>query len=190
MTDYRFVQMIIVVILGLGLTGILANLGGQIRNRSSIEIYPLQIFASCFLLLTILMWHWSFSRTQDVNWTLPLFILNVIPPMLLTLGAQLISVEINSPKSPQQQYFINCGFIYSILASVPFISIIIETFIPESLTISTEILTGTTILRLLSGCILASLAIIKKPTYHWLSLMLLYVLVTCSVSVAIFNLKF
>lgn len=182
--------MIIVVILGLGLTGILANLGGQIRNKSEIEIYPLQVFASCFLLLSILMWHWSFSRTQNVNWTLPLFILNVIPAMVLALGAQVISVEINSSKSPQQQYFDNCGSIYTILASVPFITIIIETFALESLTISTDILTGANILRLLSGCIMLSLAINKKPKYHWLSLMLLYVLVTCSTSVAIFNLDF
>jgi hypothetical protein len=55
---------------------------------------------------------------------------------------------------------------------------------------STEILTGTSILRLLSGCIMVSLAIIKKPKYHWLSLMLLYVLVTCSTSVSLFHLEF
>jgi hypothetical protein len=182
--------MIIVVILGLGLTVILANLGGQIRKRSSIQIYPLQIFACCFLLLTIVMWHWSFSRTQNVNWTLPLFILNVIPAVALALGAQVISIDINSSKSPQQQYFENCGYIYTILASVPVITVITETFVPESLTISTEILARSNILRLSAGCIMASLAIIRKPTYHWFSLMLLYILVTCSTSVAIFNLNF
>lgn len=190
MTEYRFVQIIIVVILGLGLTEILRNLGGQVRRRSRIEVYPLQVFASGFLLFSILMWHWSFSQKLEVTWTLPIFILKVIPTIALALGAQVIGIDFDSSKSAKQQYFENCGLLYFILASAPIIAVFTTKFTYESLLTTGGTLTVYNILRLVTAGVLVSLAFIKKPSYHWIALIFSFALVTGSTSVVLFKLKF
>lgn len=100
MTQFEFVQVTIAIILGLGLTDILRNLGEQFRNRSEIEVSWLQVGASCMLLLVILIYNlWGFWGALGVNWTLQLFLLQVAPAIALALSAQLIKVDLSSGKT-------------------------------------------------------------------------------------------
>jgi len=116
-----------VIILGLGLTEILRNIGGQIRIRSKIKVYPLQIFASCLLIFFILMWLWGFSKSIEVTWTLPVFLIQVLPAIAFALSAQILGLDFNSTRSAEQQYFGNCRAIYLILASIPLFGVITTT---------------------------------------------------------------
>ena len=175
MSQFRFVQITIVIILGLGLTEILRNLGGQIRRRSEIEVYSLQIFASCLLLFFILTWLWSFSLSLEVTWNLPLFLLKVIPTIALAFSAQLIGLDFNSTRSPEQQYFENCRPIYLIFASVPLFEVITTTGTAESLPITPEYLIVLNIFRVVIAGVVASLGFIKKPSYHWSVLICLFI---------------
>jgi hypothetical protein len=107
LSQFEFVQVTIAVILGLGLTDLLRNLGEQYRHRNEIEIYWLQIAASCLLLIVILMYLWNFWRASDINWTLPLFLLQVASAVALALSAQFIKVDCSSDKTAETQYFDN-----------------------------------------------------------------------------------
>ena len=188
MSQFRFIQIIIVIILGFGLTDILRNLGGQIRRKSEIEVYPLQIFASCFLLFFILMWLWSFSGLLKVTWNLLLFLLMVIPTIAIALSAQLIGLDFNSTRSSKQQYSENCRSIYLILASAPIFQVIITTISAKSLPITAEYLTALDTLRLVAAGFVASLGFIKKPAYHWSVLIGLFIAIFASTSAIIFEL--
>lgn len=190
MSAFRFVQITVVVILGLGLTEILRNLGGQIRRRSEIEVYPLQIVASCSLLFFILMFLWGFSAYIEVNWNLLLFLLKVIPSIALALSAQLIGLDFNSTRSSEQQYFENCRSTYLILASVPLFGVITTTVTAESLPISGENLIVMNIFRFVVAGVVASLSFIKKPGYHWSVIIGLLIVVLGWMSAIIFELKF
>ena len=107
MSQFEFVQVTIAVILGLGLTDLFRNLGEQYRYRHIIEVYWLQIAASCLLLFVILMYLWNFWRTSNVEWTLPLFVLQVASAAALALSTQFLKVDVNSHKTAKSQYFDN-----------------------------------------------------------------------------------
>jgi hypothetical protein len=189
LSQFRFVQIVIVIILGLGLTEILRNLGGQIRRRSEIEVYPLQIFASCLLLFFILTLLWAFSLSLEVTWNFPLFLLKVMPTIALAMSAQLIGLDFNSTRSSEQQYFENCRPIYLILASVPLFEVITTTVTAESLPITPEHLIELNIFRVVVAGVMASLGFIKKPAYHWSVLIGSFVVMFGWTSAIIFELK-
>jgi hypothetical protein len=148
---------------GLGLTEILRNIGGQIRRRSKIKVYPLQIFASSLLILFILMWLWGFSKSLEVTWTLPVFLIQVLPTIAFALSAQILGLNFNSKRSAEQQYFENCSAIYLILASIPLSGVIYTTVTAGSLPIAGETLTLLNIIRIIVAGIVASLGFVKKP---------------------------
>ena len=167
MTEFRYVQTTLIIILGLGVTEILRNIGNQIRRRTEIEVYPLQIFVSWSILLFILMWLWSFSQSIDVKWTLPVFLLQMLPPIALALSAQIVGLDFNSKKSSKEQYFDNCTAIYLILAIVPLVSVFITITNSDYISITRDSLMLINISRLVQFGLTASLGFIKKPLYHW-----------------------
>jgi hypothetical protein len=114
MTEFRFVQITLVIILGFGMTEILRNISGQIRRRKEIEVYPLQIFVSCSLLFFILLWIWSFSQSVHVTWTLPVFFLQVLPTIALTLGQRDQGHEFQ--RAGNRRHVQMVGFIGSLLS--------------------------------------------------------------------------
>jgi len=190
MTEFRFVQITLVIILGFGVTEILRNIGGQIRRRKEIEVYPLQIVVSCSLLFFILLWLWSFSQSIDVTWTLPIFLLQVLPTIALALSAQIIGMDFNSTKSSKQQYFDNCTATYLILAIVPLLSVFTTTTNSEYMPFTRNHLMLINIGRFVVTGITASLGFIKKPLYHWSVVIGLLIINFGSALTFIFRLKF
>lgn len=168
MTEFKYVQTALIIILGLGVTEILRNIGSQIRRRTEIEIYPLQIAVSWSILLFILMWIWNFSQSIDVRWTLPVFFLQILPTIALALSAQIVGFDLDSKRSSKQQYFDNCTAIYLILAIVPLVAVFTTLSNSEYMSISRDSLRLINISRLVQSGFVASLCFIKKPLYHWL----------------------
>ena len=148
------------IILGLGITQTLQNIGEQIRRRSEIEIYPLHIAASCLLLLFTLVWLWLFWGTAEISWNLPMFLLQLIPAVFLALCAQVIRIDLDAENSPKEQYFENCKAAYLIWISalaVHFISsVILQNIVPLI-----------EILRLIVIGSLIWLTMTRNPVVHW-----------------------
>lgn len=190
MTEFMFVRVTIAIILGLGVTEILRNIAGQIRRKSHIEVYPLQVFASLILLFFIIVWLWGFSGSSAVTWTFPVFILKVLPAIALALSAQIIVLDFDSSKSPKEQYFKNSRVVYLILASAPLYELIFTAVTLKYLSIAVETLKMLIIFRLAGAGVVASLAFIKKPAYHWVVLLGLCIAVIETTTAVLFKLKF
>ena len=190
MIEFMYVRVTIAIILGLGMTEILRNIAGQIRRKSHIEFYPLQIVASLMLLFFIIVWLWGFSGSSAVTWTFPVFILKVLPAIALVLSAQIIGLDFDSTKSPKEQYFKNSRVVYLILSSAPLYEVIFTAVTVKYLSIGLETLKMLTIFRLVGAGAVASLAFIKKPAYHWVVLIGLFIAVIETTSAVLFKLKF
>jgi hypothetical protein len=159
MSEFEFVQVTVALILGLGLTDILRNLGEQIRRRNEVAIFPVQVVASCLLLLVILLYLWFFWDSSEVaTWTLPLFLLQTGPAIALALSAQVLKVDCNSAATPEAQYFGSCTAIYTSWALAPLIAIGFS-FVAGQIE-------GLDFARLGIVALLLSLAFIKKTGYH------------------------
>ncbi len=169
MSEFEFVQVTIAIILGLGITAILRNIGEQIRRRSEIQMYSLQLASSCLLVIVILRYLWAFWSTLEVSWNLPLFLLVVSSPIALALSAQVISVDCDSAKSPEQQYFENCRATYLFWASAPLFGIFFDSVSGNAYTLLDASA------RLIVVALLSSLAFTKKPSYHWFALLFLLI---------------
>ena len=169
MSEFEFVQVTIAIILGLGITAILRNIGEQIRKRPEIQMYSLQLASSCLLVLVILRYLWTFWSTLEVSWNMPLFLLAVSSPIALALSAQVISVDCDSTTSPEQQYFENCRATYLFWASAPLIGVffdVVSGWEPKLIDVG---------VRFFVVALLGSLAFAKRPSYHWFVLLLLFI---------------
>ena len=179
LTQFEFVQVTIAIILGLGLTDILRNLGEQFRNRSEIEVSWLQVGASCMLLLVILIYNlWGFWGALEVNWTLQLFMLQVSPAIALALSAQLIKVDISSGKTPEAQYFNNCTATFTLWATAPLFSMFFSLATTGNVNIAADAA------RIGVAILLVSLGLIKNRIYHTV---VLSVLLLSATSVVFFE---
>ncbi len=160
MAAFEFVQVIIAIVLGLGLTDVLRNLGEQIRRRDEIEICSLQVMASCLLLVVLLFYLWSLWSASDVAWTLPLFVLKVLPAVALALAAQVIKVDCDSTKAIEDQYFENCTATFSIWAMAPLFDTVF--MLASGVDFATEF----AVIRIGIVALLLSLGFVKRPNYH------------------------
>ena len=159
MTQFEFVQVTLAIVLGLGLTDILRNLGEQFRRRSEIEVCWLQVLASGLLLSVILIVYlWAFWATSDVDWTLLLFVLQAGSAVSLALSAQFLKVDISSPKTLQAQYFDNCRAAYSAWAAAPVFALCFSLVADGA--------SGIDLARTAVAILLVSMGFIKKPIYH------------------------
>jgi hypothetical protein len=161
----------------------------QIRKRSDIKVYPLHIFASFLLFFFILMRVWGFSIYTDATWTLVSYLLVMMPTVALALCAQVIGLDLDSAKSPEQQYFENCKPLYLIMGSVLVFAVIGSIAKSEYSNISKDSMTLLNSVRLLFAGLLASLGFIKKPAFHWVVLSSLFVAVLATASATVFVLQ-
>jgi len=132
-------------------------------------MYSLQLASSCLLVIVILRYLWAFWSTLEVSWNLPLFLLVVSSPIALALSAQVISVDCDSAKSPEQQYFENCRATYLFWASAPLFGIFFDSVSGNAYTLLDASA------RLIVVALLSSLAFTKKPSYHWFALLFLLI---------------
>ena len=158
MNQFEFVQVTVAIILGLGLTDILRNLGEQFRARAEIEISWLQIGASCLLLFIILIYLWSFWLGSGVTWTLPLFLLQAASAIALALSAQFLKANLSSKQSIEDQYFANARVTYLVWACGP---IFLLLFV-----LAADIAASVDVGRVAAAVLLISLALIRHRTYH------------------------
>ena len=168
LSEFEFVHVTVAIILGLGVTELLRNIGEQIRRRSEIQVYALQVASCCLLVLVILRYLWNFWSNLDVSWNLPLFLLIVSPTIALALSAQVLRVDCDSTMSIEEQYFGNCRATYLFWASAPLCAFVFDALSNYEFSLFE-------VIRFLVIGFLASLGFIKKPIYHWIVLSLLFI---------------
>jgi hypothetical protein len=185
-SEFRFVLIVIGIMLGLGLTQIIRSVGDQLRRRAEIQIYPLQLIACVLLFYFILVWMWGFTLFNEATWNFATYILIIAPATALSMSAQLICPDLRSARSPEQQYFANSRPLYLVMSSVFILSIINTVVNSEYLFFDEEVLTIINGSRLLGAVSVASMAFIRKPAYHWLILIGVFIVLSASVSAHLF----
>ena len=158
MTQFEFVQVTIAIILGLGITDIVRNLGEQVRLRERLAIYPVQVLASTLLLLVTLIYLWFFWQAAEVRWTLPLFALQAAPAIALAMAAQLLRVDCSDARTPREQYHANARYAYLSWALAPTFGFLFE--------VSTDSGPEVNVTRLVVIVLLLSLCVLRQQVVH------------------------
>jgi hypothetical protein len=170
MSTFEFVLVALSIIIGFGVSEILADWGEQIRARKRLPPFYLHINATALLLYLHLGFLWAGWSNRGIKWTFPQYLLVAAPPCVLGLCAHIMKLDTTpGAPSPREQYFGNSRPAYTVLALFPLLVIAI------SLTPGTN-LGGApfTLLRIVGIGLLLSLAWSKTEKYHWIALGILW----------------
>jgi hypothetical protein len=90
---FEFVQIPVAIILGFGISEILAGWGHQLRHRDKHPFSPLQFVASAYILMTALRYLWIQWATRPEVWDYAAYLLTMAPPLLIALAAHSIRFD-------------------------------------------------------------------------------------------------
>jgi hypothetical protein len=178
MSGFEFVLVLFAIIVGLGVSSILSGWGDQIRARHRVEVYPLQLALSAFVLLFSMIYLWSLWTFRDIVWTFPLYLLVATPGLVLSLVGYIIRVDTaEGAPPPKVQYFRNCGPAFLILSLIP-LSVILFSFssLRDSIADPPN-LAAITSARLAIFAGIASLSWFRSERVHWAGVGLLVLVV-------------
>ena len=106
MSVFEFVLVSFAIVVGFGISEVLAGWGQQIRVRHRLAAMPLQIAASALILFLQLRYLWGLWLTQGVEWTFALYLLVAAPAFALAICAHLVRVDTRESAPPvREQYF-------------------------------------------------------------------------------------
>lgn len=93
MDSFEFVQIPVAIILGFGISEILAGWGHQLRHRDEHPFSYLQFVGSAYILLIALRYLWVQWSTRPEVWDFAAYLLTMAPPLLIALAAHSIRFD-------------------------------------------------------------------------------------------------
>ena len=176
MSEFEFVLVSFAIIVGFGISEILAGWGQQIRARDRLRPFLLQVTSSAFILFFSLLYLWGLWLLRDVEWSFPLFLLVAGPALVVALAAHAVRVDTSADAAPiREQYFQNSGPVFSLLAMFPvFVMAMSFTTSMRGTVPNPPSLVPVTIARVAVLALMLSLAWSKNEKYHWGALGLLW----------------
>jgi hypothetical protein len=91
--SFEFVQIPVAIILGFGISEILAGWGHQLRHRDKHPFSHLQFLGSAYILMIALRYLWTQWSTRPEVWDYPAYLLTMAPPLLIALAAHSIRFD-------------------------------------------------------------------------------------------------
>jgi len=123
-SSFEFVLVSIAIILGFGISEVLAGWGRQLRHRHQVRPYPLQIVASAYVLFLSLRYLWVLWFLREAEWTFASYGMSVLPALALALAAHVVRSDPESlRRTPKQQYFDAARPFYGLVALFPVLSL-------------------------------------------------------------------
>ncbi len=120
MSIFEFVLIPFAIIIGLGVSEILASWGQQIRTRHRRDLHVLQIASSAFILFFCMSFLWGMWLMRNATWTFPLYLLVAVPGFAVALAAHISKIDTSVDAPPTlEQYFQNSRPVYAILTLIP-----------------------------------------------------------------------
>ena len=120
MSAFEFVLISFAIIVGLGVSEVLAGWADQIRARARLRPYPLQLLSSAFILYLSIQYLWLMWGGRVIEWTFPRFLAVTGPVLALALAARVCRMDTSPGASPfRDQYFRVSPAIYTLLAAFP-----------------------------------------------------------------------
>jgi hypothetical protein len=93
MDSFEFVQIPIAIVLGFGISEILAGWGHQLRHRHEQPLSGLQLLASGYVLMWAFRYLWIQWSSQPEVWDYAAYLLSVAPAVLIALAAHSIRFD-------------------------------------------------------------------------------------------------
>lgn len=93
MDTFEFVQIPVAIILGFGISEILAGWGHQLRHRDEHPFSRLQFAGSGYILMVALRYLWVQWSTRPDSWDYAAYLLTMAPPVLIALAAHSIRFD-------------------------------------------------------------------------------------------------
>jgi hypothetical protein len=90
---FEFVQIPVAIILGFGISEILAGWGHQLRHRDEHPFSRLQFTGSAYILMMALRYLWVQWSTRPDSWDYAAYLLTMAPPVLIALAAHSIRFD-------------------------------------------------------------------------------------------------
>ena len=126
MTEFEYLSVLISIVVGLGISHLLAGAARLIRRRREVRLYlPTVLWMGALFVTFIQIW-WAIFERRDVEaWTFPGFILVLAVPVLVYLLSYLL-VPGEAPDGTldlKATYFENRRWFFGLLALVPLTSL-------------------------------------------------------------------
>jgi hypothetical protein len=99
LSSFEFAQIPMAIILGFGITEILATWGYQLRNRGRAPWSPLHFAASAWVLLLSVRYIWIQWGWRGIEWTYVDYVMAVGPALALALAAHVAKIDVATPRS-------------------------------------------------------------------------------------------
>ncbi len=186
MSEFDFFLIVFAIILGFGISAILAGWAEQLRLRHRIDPHPLQIAATGIILWFHFQYLWGMWLVRGFEWTFALFLLFAVAALAVALAAHVARVDL-AAEAPaiREQYFRSSRPVYALVV-VFLVSVITMSVVPAVRGViqdpSTQVGIGITIARLTVLGVVVSLAWSSSDRVHGAGLALLWLLATAVVA--------
>jgi hypothetical protein len=175
-SSFEFILVSIAIVVGFGISEILAGWGRQLRHRHDVRPYPLQVVASAYLLALSLRYLWTLWIFRGIEWTYAGYLLVAVAGMVVALAAHLTRVEVDDlRRSPRDQYFAAGRPFFLLLAAFPVLGAVNALGNARYLTARFETASGPfAIIWPLALATSLWLAFSRDPRHHWVGWAILW----------------
>jgi len=122
MSPFDYLSVLLSIVLGLGITQVLAGFAGLVRTRKRIKMYwPVPVQMTVIFLLSVQIWWVLFGLRAMRVWTFENFLVVLMQPVSAYLMAALITPDLDEPGAInlREAYFRECRWFFaSILFAV------------------------------------------------------------------------
>ena len=105
MDRFEFVQIPVAIILGFGISEILAGWGHQLRHRDEHPFSHLHFMGSAYILMMALRYLWVQWSTRPAAWDYAAYLLTMAPPVLIALAAHSIRFDPTIQQADQHSLY-------------------------------------------------------------------------------------
>ncbi len=116
MNEFGYLSVFITIILGLGMTQLIAGLGRLIVLHRKVQIYwPTVAWVALLLIFHILVWWTMFGLRNYRGWNFLAFLILLLQPIGLCLLSALILPDLVSQPNLKTNYYENAGWFFGLL---------------------------------------------------------------------------
>lgn len=164
MDAFGYLSVVLSIIVGLGMTQILAASGRLIRWRAHVVTYwPPLVWSGLLLVIYVQVWWSMFGLRTHVGWTFPAFLIVLLQTVTLYMMAALVLPETVDERGVdlREHYRRHAGWFFGFLVATVVVSVVkelvLEGRLPEPANLAFHVFLLVTS---------ASAIVVRRPRYH------------------------
>jgi len=182
--SFEFVQIPVAIVLGFGISEILAGWGHQLRHRSEQVFSGLQFVGSAYVLAWAFRYLWIQWATRPEAWDYGAYVLSAAPAVLLALAAHVIRFDPSlQDHDPKAQYERSRRPVCVLLALLPWLMLVRVFYNRGSMTNDPLLILP---MFLVTTLVFVWLAQTSRPRSHWIGWSVVWAIQLCLI---VFNFR-